>query len=299
VRILVATDGGADARRAAAWLTEFPLPASAEVRVVSVATLPPSPIDIPPVRDYHRALLGFAETAAKQVCVQLARRWPRAEPRVLEGEPREQIVREAETWPADLVVVGARGLSAFRGFLLGSVSTGVVQHAHCPVLVAQGRLRTFRRALIAVDGSPDSLAAVRFVVSQPLDGEAEISLLGVVERAALPASPTEVLAFPVQEAIAKGAEQAEAALRVVLARAGRDFANQARAVESSVVVGHAADEIVRAAGAPDIDLVVVGARGLGRFKRLLLGSVSERVLHHATCPVLVVKLVTAKERGGQ
>jgi nucleotide-binding universal stress UspA family protein len=46
---------------------------------------------------------------------------------------------------------------------------------------------------------------------------------------------------------------------------------------------------LRTAAGPDVGLVVVGARGLGRFKRLILGSVSERVLHHTACPVLVVK----------
>lgn len=289
MRIVVATDGAADARRAAAWLTDFPLPASAEVRAVSVATLPPSPIDIPPVREYHRALLGFAATAAKEVCAQLAPRWPRAEAHVLEGEPREQIVADAAAWPADLIVLGARGLSSVEEFLLGSVSIAVVRHAHCPVLVAKGRLHPLRKALIAIDGSPDSLAAARFVASLPLEGKLEIALVGVVERAGVPPSATEFLAAPILEAITGVAERRRADLHETLVRAGRDFTDRAHAVESSVVVGHPADEIVRAASGPDVDLVVVGARGLGRLTRLLLGSVSERVLHHAPCPVLVVK----------
>jgi nucleotide-binding universal stress UspA family protein len=91
MRVLVATDGAPDARRAADWLTEFPLPSSAEIRVVSVATLPPSPIDIPPVREFDRAALAFADTAAKEVCTQLSHRWPKAEPCALDGEPREEI----------------------------------------------------------------------------------------------------------------------------------------------------------------------------------------------------------------
>lgn len=91
MRILVATDGAPDARRAAAWLADFPLAAPAEIRVVSVATLPPSPIDIPTVREFYRAALGFAGTAAKEVCAQLSHRWPKAESRALDGEPREGI----------------------------------------------------------------------------------------------------------------------------------------------------------------------------------------------------------------
>lgn len=289
MRILVATDGAPDARRAAGWLADFPLAAPAEIRVVSVATLPPSPIDIPTVREFYRAVLGFADTAAKEVCSQLSHRWPKAESRALDGEPREKIVREAEAWQADLIVLGARGLSGVQGFLLGSVSTGVVQHAHCPVLVVKGRLHTLRKALIAVDGSPDSLAASRFVASLALDEKVEIALLGVVERPNLLMAPGEGFATSIQEDFAKATAQGQEERREMLARVTRDFANRAHSVEPSVVIGHAAEEIVRAAASPDIGLVVVGARGLGRFKRLILGSVSERVLHHAACPVLVVK----------
>jgi nucleotide-binding universal stress UspA family protein len=102
-------------------------------------------------------------------------------------------------------------------------------------------------------------------------------------------APGEVFASSIQDAIARVTEEGQEERREILARVSRDFVNRARAVESSVVVGHPADEIVRTAAGPDVGLVVVGARGLGRFKRLILGSVSERVLHHTACPVLVVK----------
>jgi nucleotide-binding universal stress UspA family protein len=61
------------------------------------------------------------------------------------------------------------------------------------------------------------------------------------------------------------------------------------AVERSVVLGQPATEILTAAEEPGVDLVVLGARGLGLLGRLVLGSVSDRVVHHAPCPVLVVK----------
>jgi nucleotide-binding universal stress UspA family protein len=60
-------------------------------------------------------------------------------------------------------------------------------------------------------------------------------------------------------------------------------------VTRSTPTGYPADEIIATAGDFDTDLVVVGARGLGGMARLLLGSVSERVLRHARCPVLIVK----------
>ena len=98
----------------------------------------------------------------------------------------------------------------------------------------------------------------------------------------------ETTAYLLPEAIAQAAERRKVELEAVLTRSRDDFAGRAREVELRVVVGHPANALVRAAAEPDIDLVV-GARGLGRFARLLLGSVSERVLHRAACPVLVVK----------
>jgi nucleotide-binding universal stress UspA family protein len=60
-------------------------------------------------------------------------------------------------------------------------------------------------------------------------------------------------------------------------------------VEGSAILGHPAQEIIALASGSGVSLVVVGARGHGAVKRLVLGSVSERVLHHAPCSVLVVK----------
>jgi nucleotide-binding universal stress UspA family protein len=78
-------------------------------------------------------------------------------------------------------------------------------------------------------------------------------------------------------------------LRGVLAGLEANLHGKGPAVESAVVIGSPSQEILTAANEPGVDLVVVGARGLGPIKRLVLGSVSERVVHHAPCAVLVVK----------
>jgi nucleotide-binding universal stress UspA family protein len=283
LRILLATDGSEDARRAVQWLTTLPVPAGTTVRVVSVVTLPPSPIDIPAVRDYHRHLHDAARTVTEDAARALADRRP-VETTVAEGEPRERILAAAQDWDADLVVVGAKGLGAVKRFLLGSVSTTVVHGAHCPVAVVRGEPRAPARVLLACDGSADAMAAVRFVGRLPLAPTASVRLLGVVPP--MPAIPfaSEIAGTPwppAPEIIAEATAEMTQSLLGAEAALGRPVA------ERTVRVGDPGSEILDAARTAD--LIVLGARGLGPLGRLVIGSVSERVLQHADCPVLIVK----------
>ena len=143
MRVLLATDGSEDAHNATAWLARFPLPANSRLRIVSVVNIPPSALDIPPVREFEASLREAARQAAEAARTALAHRFAETEVQVPEGEARETILRMAEEWPADLVVLGARGLGAVTGFLLGSVSLGVARHAHCSVLVVKAAPMSF------------------------------------------------------------------------------------------------------------------------------------------------------------
>jgi nucleotide-binding universal stress UspA family protein len=83
-------------------------------------------------------------------------------------------------------------------------------------------------------------------------------------------------------------DQRRRELEGILERTKRELAS-VQHIETMVTTGQVAHEIVRAASEPGVDLLVVGARGVGGFKRLLLGSVSDAVIRHAPCSVLVVK----------
>jgi nucleotide-binding universal stress UspA family protein len=286
MRILVATDGSADSRAAISWLSHLSLAESA-VRVVTVVTLPPSTIDIPTVRDYYQTLLDEGHAMARAASDALVASCPDVETTVLRGDPRERIVEAAGEWKSDLLVMGARGLGSFAGAVLGSVSMAALRGAHCPVLIVKGRTRQPRRAVLAVDGSTDSLAAARFLATLPLRSPIAVRLLAVVDSP--PAlAPGEGLRPAVLTAPETLFGERQAELEGMLDRVASDLRPVAKEVERSVVVGRAAKEIVTAANETGVDLVVVGARGLGQVRRWLLGSVSERVVHHAQCPVLVV-----------
>jgi nucleotide-binding universal stress UspA family protein len=254
---------------------------------VSVATVPSSPLDVAPVRDYQASLRQQARVVADSACAMLASRFRTIEAHVVDGDPREEIVRAAEEWPADLVVLGARGLTSVARFLLGSVSLAVARHAHCPVLVVKGSARPIRRMVVAVDGSEQAALAAACVRRLAVAG-ARVTLVGVVElpRLLSAVSPVESASPAVIEAIV--AEQTTA-LQDALSRARATLGDSVATVEQRLASGYPAEEILRAATEDDSDLVVVGARGLGLLKRLLLGSVSEAVLRHADRPVLIVR----------
>ena len=286
MRVLLATDGSEDARAATRWLRDLPLPAHATVRVLSVFNPPHSALDIAPVHEFIRTLRAACRRDAEGAAEILAP-VATAEVRVVEGEPREVIAREASEWPADLVVVGARGLGAVGRFLLGSVSTAVLHAAPGAVAVVRGEARRPRRVLVGYDGSPHGLEAVRFCARLPLGPEARVRLLGVVTLPVVPAGP-DMMAVPWPPTIDAFIDEQRAHFDGALRQAAAEFGGDAAGVERSVVMGQPATEIVDAAE-KDADLVIVGARGLGAVGRLVLGSVSDRVVHHAPCPVIVVK----------
>jgi len=145
------------------------------------------------------------------------------------------------------------------------------------------------KALIATDGSDFALAAATRA-KQLLAPALEFTLLTVVPPPVLPvAAPvTGVEATPIatpettEELTEAFREEAEASLDRTAEALGGDVARR-------ISYGDPAAEICRVAEEDGSDVVVVGSHGSGFVKRVLLGSVSQHLLHHAPCPVLVVR----------
>jgi nucleotide-binding universal stress UspA family protein len=289
VRVVLATDGSKNSRAAAAFLKELPLPASTMVRIIAVVSLPEFALDATSAPALKRAVLDQAQDVTEQARAVLAARGFTIETGVSEGDPRTEIVRQADEWKADLVVLGARGLGGIKRFLLGSVSDAVARHARCPVLVVKGPRRKLGSVLVAMDGSEDSFQAVRFLRSLALPRQTRVRLLSVVERLRYPTTAPQSLHGQLVKMLKELEAERRGELDKVLERAAGQLDDTITRVTRSTPTGDAAEEIVATAQDFDTDLVVVGARGLGGVARVLLGSVSEKVLHHARCPVLIVK----------
>ena len=289
MRVLLATDGSDDAGTATNWLAQFPLPPGSRLRVVHAISIPPSAIDAPPVREFQQSLRDEGRRTAEAARTALGGRFAGAEVQVPEGDPREVILHAAEEWPADLIVLGARGLGAVAGFLLGSVSLAVARHARASVLVVKRGAAPLRGALVAVDGSEHANAAAAFLAELPLGPSVTVRLVGVVERRCYPATTPTLAVGLVRKALAQLMKERRTALEQALAKAAAPFANVVDHVEQQLLTGHPVDQIAGAAARPGVDLVVLGARGLGAIQRLLLGSVSEGVLRHVDRPIMIVK----------
>ena len=289
MHILLATDGSKDAAAATAFLRELPLPASSKLRVMTAVSFPTFALEPPPVREFKSSVLEDARRVIEEARATLAPRGFEIETEVVIGSPKDEIPRIAREWNADLVVVGARGLGRIKRFLLGSVSLAVARHVSCPVLVVKGRARKLGSVLVGMDGSEDSFQALRFLLSLPLARQTKLRLLSVIEPIRYPTSAPGAVRAHLARMLKEIENERRGELEKVLEKATAELEGSLTRVTRSTPTGNPADVIVAAATAHDADLVVVGARGLGGVTRLLLGSVSEKVLGYARCPVLIVK----------
>ena len=193
-----------------------------------------------------------------------------------------------------LLVVGSKGLNALDRFTLGSVSTKLIQHAPCPVLVVKGEAVPLRRIALATDGSPASVKALEFVLTRfrpdrPM-GKAgrvpiHVSVIHVIARH--PLAPFDVgttipwIKYRRLKEKETGRRLAEQSTQKLIEAGFR--------AESLCPLGNPAEKIMKVASQQRADLIVMGAKGLAAIDRFLLGSVSTRVVQHVNCAVLVVR----------
>ena len=180
---------------------------------------------------------------------------------------------------ADLVVVGARGTGGFEGLLVGSVADRLTERANGPVAVVRAAAPCRGgRVVVGVDGSARSHKALRWAADE---ARARDAVLDVVHAWSLPALANDpwLATFP-------NPDDAVHWARDLLVEALSDPALAGLAVNDFVIHGGAGQALLaRAEGA---GLVVVGSRGHGAVAGWLLGSVSRQLVHHASCPVVVV-----------
>ena len=176
-----------------------------------------------------------------------------------------------------LLVVGSRGLDAIDRFMLGSVSTKLIQYATCPVLVVKNEAVPLRRIALATDGSDASANALEFVLTKFQPDRST----GKDGRASIHVSVIHVMPFSNYQELKEA--------RKLLKQSVRKLIQVGFTAEAVCQPGNPAQEIMKASAKQQADLIVMGAQGLGAIARFLIGSVSTRVVQHSSCSVLVVR----------
>ena len=193
-----------------------------------------------------------------------------------------------------LLVVGSKGLDALDRFTLGSVSTNLIHHAPCPVLVVKEEAAPLRRITLATDGSDASAKALAFVLTkfQPdcstgQGGRVPIHVSVIHIMARRPLAPIEVgttIPWIMQREL-----KVKEVGRKLVEQSVQKLIEAGFTAEPLCQSGNPAEKIMKAASKQHADLIVMGAKGLAAIDRFLLGTVSTRVVQHATCSVLVVQ----------
>lgn len=280
--VVVGVDGSAPARLAVRWAAREAGLRNAPLRLVHAwrSTFTQVPLAPPPrgVSDAEpktagQEILGIAMREALDEAPGLD-----VDQALVQGDPAAVVLRQADD--AQMIVLGDRGLGGFAGLMLGSVAVHIGVRARSPVVIVRGDAERDRPVVVGVDGSEPSDAALEFAFDE---AELRRAQLIAVHAWAYPAAVGVDLPWGFD------GDAAERHARTVLDEAVERWADKhaAVSVERRLLPMTAGAALVEAS--QDAALLIVGSRGHGALRRMLLGSVSHALIHHSHCPVVVLR----------
>jgi len=308
MKILIAYDGSQGADDALDDLPRAGLPPLAEAFIVSVAEVfaPPTgpaeaagPVQVPPAVRQAWAEATQAVAAAHARALQARARVQALFPGWQVGaeasadSPAWGVIKQADTWYPDLIVVGSHGRSVLGRLVLGSVSQTIVTEARCAVRVARRHDRARAgaapvRLVIGVDGSPNAKAAVDAMAARVWPPGSAVYVVAVLDaRLSTALAPTPPL---LEEWVGASPVEMREWVHHMVETLGQPLQAAGLAVSSDVKEGDPKRVLPEIADQCEADCLVVGARGLSRMQRFLLGSVSVAVAARAHCSVEVIRL---------
>ncbi|MGB0436607.1 MAG: universal stress protein [Mycobacterium sp.] len=285
--IVVGVDGSAPSNAAVAWAARQAALRNIPLSVVCVnaptAAAASALMTVPVPADYtrwqHEQAEQIIEDARKIVADAGS---PQVQAQSLDGPPIPTLVELSKH--AEMVVAGCRGLDAVDRALLGSVSSALVHHAHCPVAIIHDEEVPPADApvLVGVDGSPTSERATELAFD-------EASRRGVELLALHAWTDMTVLGFPSINWSPAETENIKSSEKELLAERLAGFRERYpdTPVRRVVVADRPGYQLLKHSGSAQ--LVVVGSHGRGGFAGMLLGSVASAVVNSATVPVIVVR----------
>jgi nucleotide-binding universal stress UspA family protein len=275
--VLVGYDGSGDSEQALSWGMRYAEETNRALRVL-ISEMDTTQI-LELTSERHQEKMAGIEASARDRTQES--KAPEVTIERITDSPTATLIEQSKS--SDLVVVGARGHSVVSGAVLGSVSQHVTRHAACPVVVArQPYSPDSRRVVVGVDGSGGSRDAVSFAFEHASRIGGRVVAIHAW-RSAHPGGGN-LEGYPAPH-IGEQTEQMER----LIAESTSGLAERYPDVDLVHEAIPGAPARVLADASHEAALVVVGSRGRGAFAGMLLGSVSQSVLHRAQCPVAVVR----------
>lgn len=287
--IVVGVDGSNEALQAVDWAAAWAQRCGGSLKIVcayAIASYSASALDGGLAVLDDEALRNGAERVVWEAKERVAKAYPDVETCTGVEAGDATAVLAGMSAEADLIVVGSTGGGGFADRLLGSVSSTVPGHAKCPVVVVPPHesgepFTPVRRIVVGVDGSEVASTALKKAVDAAALWDAELTVVAAVPIAMgggvmawMPAAvDRQAMIADIRESLDKAIEKALGDRKIKVARHALDGNPAQLLTEFSTAV----------------DLVVVGTRGRGGFAGMLLGSTSQTVLNHSTCPVMTVR----------
>lgn len=285
--VITGFDGSPVSASAAAWAAREAQRRDAGLTVVGCYSVPPvtdfgltaSPVITADIA----AVITATQTSIDAIVAKIRDAHPAlpVNGMAISGSPRIELPTQAEH--ADLLVIGTTGAGQAASWLLGSVAHALARTSPCPVVLVpadwtpEDRIATSGpRVVVGIDDSQEARAALDWAIDE---ADLHLGALTIVHAWSYPYG----LESP---AAARDVMRVDAACELERA-AERANSRGGASVDSRLVEGTAAEAIIEAAD--EADLIVVGSRGRGGLRSLLLGSVSSAVICHAPCPTVVVR----------
>ena len=291
-RILWATDFSAGSQHAQAYAAFLAHAYGAELKIIHVFEIYPSTLSADPGADplLLEPIRNEISRTLDELAADAGRCGVQATSLHALGIASEQVIETARKEAVDLVILGTHGRTGLEHVLLGSTAERVVKGAPCPVMTVRsvGTAPThetpisIKRILAPIDFSDCSLDALEYAIQIAKRLEAAVTILHVLEWASVG------LDFSVAEVAESGRVRRDTESRV----AGLADLVRTQGLTADAMIrggGAPADFVLELAGERGVDLIVMGTHGRRGLSRLLLGSVAERVLRRAACPVITVK----------
>jgi nucleotide-binding universal stress UspA family protein len=285
-RVVVGIDGSDSALCAVRWAVAEARRRGCALRLVHAVELPsgyaPHVVDR---RALHTAMTDRGNSWLDKARAEAAAADPDLPVDTVLREASPVVTLVTESDDAELVVLGSRGLGGFTGLVIGSTAVELAGRAHCPLVVVRAEAASERTAgpvVVGVDGSPVGEAAIAFAYEQASARRTDLVAVHAWSDLVLEAAYTSGAA-----AIDFAPLEQRAAETLAERLAGWQEKYPDVRVTREVARDRPARALLRHAG--HAQLLVVGTRGRGGFRGLLLGSTSQHLLHHADCPVAVVR----------